>query len=74
VAGAALALPAMLTPVDVRYLYALTVPLAAAAGAGLVDLRKRGRTGALVAALLLAAQTAWGLRGVVEAVALRYRP
>jgi hypothetical protein len=73
-AGAALALPAVFTPLDVRYLYALTVPLAAAAGAGLVRLRERGRAGALAAALLLAGQAAWGLRGLVEAIAFRYRP
>jgi len=72
-AGAALALPAMLTPLDVRYLYALTVPLAAAGGAGLVRLRERGAGGALAAALLLGAQAAWGLRGLVEAIAFRYR-
>jgi hypothetical protein len=72
-AGAALALPAMLTPLDVRYLYALTVPLAAAAGAGLVKLRERGAGGALAAALLLGAQAAWGLRGLVEAIVFRYR-
>ena len=74
VAGAVLAVPAILTPLDVRYLYALTVPLAAAAGAGLVRLRERGHAGALTAWLLLAAQAAWGLRGLVEAIALRYRP
>ena len=72
-AGVLLALPAILTPLDVRYLYALTVPLAAAGGAGLVRLRDRGRAGAVAAGLLLAAQAAWGLRGLVEAVVLRYR-
>ncbi|HEY2944614.1 MAG TPA: hypothetical protein VGN09_19425, partial [Vicinamibacteria bacterium] len=73
-AGAALAVPAILTPLDVRYLYALTVPLAAAGGAGLVRLRERGRGGAMAAWLLLAVQAAWGLRGLVEAVVFRYRP
>ena len=73
-AGAVLALPAIFSPLDVRYLYALTVPLAAAAGAGLVRLRERGRAGAAAAWLLLAGQAAWGLRGLVEAVAFRYRP
>jgi hypothetical protein len=72
-AGAVLALPAMFTPVDVRYLYALTVPLAAAGGGALVKLREAGRGGAVAAALLLGAQAAWGLRGLVEAVAQRYR-
>jgi hypothetical protein len=72
-AGAVLALPAMFTPVDVRYLYALTIPLAAAGGAALVKVREGGRGGALAAALLLGAQAAWGLRGLVEAVAQRYR-
>jgi len=73
-AGAVLVLPAILTPLDVRYLYALTVPLAAAGGAGVVWLRDRGRAGALTAWLLLACQAAWGLRGLVEAIAFRYRP
>jgi len=73
-AGAVLAVPAILTPLDVRYLYALSVPLAAAAGAGLVRLRERGHAGALTAWLLLAAQAAWGLRGLTEAIAFRYRP
>jgi len=72
-AGAVLALPAVFTPVDVRYLYGLTVPLAAAGGAALVKLREGGRGGAVAAALLLGAQAAWGLRGLVEAVAHRYR-
>jgi hypothetical protein len=73
-AGALLAVPAVLTPLDVRYLYALTVPLAAAAGAGLVRLRDRGRAGAVAAWLLLAGQAAWGLRGLVEGLVQRYRP
>jgi hypothetical protein len=66
--------PAVFTPLDVRYLYALTVPLAAAAGAGLVLLRSRGRAAALLAWLLMAAQVALGLRGLVECLATRYRP
>jgi hypothetical protein len=72
-AGAVLALPAIFTPVDVRYLYALTLPLAAAGGAGLAKLREGGPGRAVGAALLLGAQAAWGLRGIVEAVAHRYR-
>jgi len=73
-AGAVLAVPAIFSPLDVRFLYALTVPLAAAGGAGLVLLRGRGRAGALAAWLLLALQAALGLRSLVEAVAVRYRP
>ena len=69
-----LAVPAIFSPLDVRFLYALTVPLAAAGGAGLVLLRGRGRAGALAAWLLLALQAALGLRSLVEAVAVRYRP
>jgi hypothetical protein len=64
----------MFTPVDVRYLYALTVPLAVAGGAALVKLREAGRGGAVAAAVVLGAQAAWGLWGLVEAVAQRYRP
>ena len=73
-AGAALAVLAIVSPLDVRYLYALTVPLAAAAGAGFVRLRERGRAGLVAAWLLFAAQVAWGLRGLVEAIVYRYRP
>ena len=73
-AGAALAVPAILSPLDVRFLYALTVPLAAAGGAGLVRLQERGRAGAFAAWLLFAGQAIWGLRGIVEAVVFRYRP
>lgn len=72
-AGAVLAVPAIVSPLDVRYLYALTVPLAAAAGAGFVRLRERGRAGAAAAWLLFAAQAAWGLRALVEAIVYRYR-
>src|SRR5207249_6153842 len=73
-AGAVLAVPAIFSPLDVRFLYALTVPLAAAGGAGLVLLRGRGRAGALAAWLLPALQAALGPRSLVEAVAVRYRP
>jgi hypothetical protein len=72
-AGLALALPAIFTPLDVRYLYALTIPLAAAAGAGLAGLRLRGPQGALAALLLFAFQAIWGVRELVEAVVMRYR-
>jgi hypothetical protein len=71
--GAALALPAVLTPLDVRYLYALTVPLAVAGAWGLAALAGRKTAGRLLAALLFGAQCALAARGMLEAVLHRYR-
>ena len=73
IAGALLVLPAVLTPLDVRYLYALTVPLAVAAAWGLVRLGEKGRGGRAAGALLFALQAALAARGIVEAVLYRYR-
>ena len=72
-AGAALILPAVLTPLDVRYLYALTVPLAVAAAWGLGVLSTRGTAGRMAGALLIGLQAALAARGIVEAVLQRYR-
>jgi hypothetical protein len=73
IAGAALALPAVLTPIDVRYLYALTLPVAVAAAWGLAALSARGIAGRLLGALLFALQCALAARGILEAVLHRYR-
>jgi hypothetical protein len=72
-AGAALALPAILTPLDVRYVHALTVPVALAAARGLVELDARGAAGRLAGALLFGLQSALAVRGILEGVLHRYR-
>lgn len=74
VAGAALAALAVVSPLEVRYGYALTLPLAAAVAEGARWLWARGRLGTLGAVLLLVGQAAIGVAGIVEAVAFRYRP
>ena len=74
IAGALLVLPAVMTPLDVRYLYALTLPLAVAAASGLVQLARQGKAGRLAGALLFAVQAALAARGTFEAVLYRYRP
>lgn len=74
IAGAALFVPAIGTPLDVRYLYAMTLPVAVAAACGLTALATRGTPGRLAGALLFAAQCALAARGIVEAVLHRYRP
>jgi hypothetical protein len=73
IAGAALVLPAIFTPLDVRYLYALTLPVAVAAAWGLATLAGRGSGGRAAGAALFAAQSALAVRGIVEAVLHRYR-
>jgi len=73
IAGAALALPAVLTPLDVRYLYALTLPVAVAGAWGLAALALRGTTGRLAGAVLFGLQCALAIRGILEGVLYRYR-
>jgi hypothetical protein len=73
ITGAALVLPAVLTPLDVRYLYALTLPLAVAAAWGLGALAVRGTAGRVAGALLFGLQAALAARGILEAVLHRYR-
>jgi len=73
IAGAALALPAVLTPVDVRYLYALTLPVAVGAAWGLAALFGGGAAGRLLGTLLFGLQCALAARGILEAVLYRYR-
>jgi hypothetical protein len=73
VAGLLLAIPAVLSPLEVRYLYALTLPLSAAAGMGWEWLHARGGAAKALAWVLLAAQAVQGMAAVVEAVLSRYR-
>ncbi len=71
--GLALAVPAVLSPLDVRYIYALTLPLAVCAGAGLEALARRGRAGVASAVALLALLLALAAEGVGYDVFVRYR-
>jgi hypothetical protein len=73
VAGVVLALAALVSPLEVRYLYALTLPLAVVAAEGAEVLLTRGAGGAALAVLLLAWQAWVAIQGVVEAVLRRYR-
>jgi hypothetical protein len=73
-AGGILAVLAVASPLDVRYLYALSIPLAIAAGRGAA--RLLGSEGVLprvALALLVAAQTALAARELVFDILVRYR-
>jgi hypothetical protein len=72
-AGVALLVPAVLSPLDVRYLYALTCPVAVAAGAGLFGLIQAGGASRWAGLGLLAAQVVLAAQGILEAVLHRYR-
>jgi hypothetical protein len=72
-AGAILAVVAMLSPLEVRYAYALGPPLAAAAAAGAVRAWSYGTAGRLGVAALGLAQAAIASRNLVESVLWRYR-
>jgi hypothetical protein len=72
-AGGVLCLVAVLSPLDVRYLYALTFAVAAAAATGVLRLWRQGgvrRVLAVLGGLALAAQ---GALGVAQALWQRYR-
>lgn len=71
--GLVLLAAAVASPLEVRYLYALTLPLSVAAADGALRLARGGRLGLALAAGLLAWQVviAWGV--VAEAVLTRYR-
>jgi hypothetical protein len=73
IAGALFAVPATVTPLDVRYLYALTLPGAVAAAWGLAALAARGAAGRLLGALLFGWQCALAAHGILEAILHRYR-
>jgi hypothetical protein len=69
-----LALPALVSPLEVRYLYALTPAVAAAAGRGAVTLYARGGLRRALASALVALQVVTGGLNLAEAVFVRYRP
>jgi hypothetical protein len=71
-AGGILLAAAVVSPLEVRYLYALTVPLAVAAAGGAIRLGGRPVT-ALVAGVLVLAQVALAGWTVAEALLYRYR-
>lgn len=73
-AGAALALLAVVSPLEVRYLYSLGFPLAVAAGSGLCRLLSGRAAARVLGWSLLAAQTGLAAYGLAEKVLLRYRP
>ncbi len=69
-----LALPAIVSPLEVRYLYALTPAVAAAAGRGAVAQHARGGLRRALAWALVAFQVSTGGLNLAEAVFVRYRP
>ena len=75
VAGLSVALAslAIASPLEVRYLYALSLPLAVAAACGVMALWRRAAWGRALAGILLLAQAALALRQWIEALLLRYR-
>jgi hypothetical protein len=73
-AGAALlALPAVVSPLEVRYLYALGLPVAVFAGLGFVGLRARGRVSCVLAWSLAAVQAGLAFANIGAAIFERYR-
>lgn len=72
-AGGALAVVALVTPLDVRYVYALTFAVAVAAATGGLALWRRGGVRRVLAALWGAALLGLGALGVAQAVWQRYR-
>jgi hypothetical protein len=73
-AGAALAALAVVSPIEVRYLHALTLPLAVAVGTGADRLLGLGRWAAALAVAFLCGQTALAAAGIAEGILHRYRP
>jgi hypothetical protein len=73
-AGALLMLVAVASPLEVRYLYALTLPLAVAAAAGSNRLWRDGPVGRVAAVALVGWQATVASLGILEGVLHRYRP
>lgn len=65
--------PAIASPLEVRYPYALGLPIAVLAAGGFFFLRARGRAGAGVAWALLAAQVCLAAYNLQDAILRRYR-
>jgi hypothetical protein len=72
-AGVVMAALAVTTPIEARYAYALTLPLAIAAADGARRLAGRSRVGTAAAAFLLAAQVVVAAQAIAEALFSRYR-
>jgi hypothetical protein len=64
---------AVATPLEVRYLYALSLPLAVAMADGILWLGRRGTLGWIAVAALGAWQLWLAWQGLIEAVLTRYR-
>lgn len=65
---------ALLSPLEVRYVYALTLPVSVAAAHGLLRLWDAGGVRRVAASVLVVVQAGLSMRGIVDAVFLRYRP
>lgn len=72
-AGAVLLLAAVVSPLEVRYRYALTIPLTVLVAAGAGQVWARGRAGQGLVLCLLGLQAVLGLANLVEALLVRYR-
>jgi hypothetical protein len=73
-AGLALAVPAIVSPLEVRYVYGLSAAVALSAGAGAARLEGAGPAPRAAGRLLVLAQIALGARAIAEALIVRYRP
>jgi hypothetical protein len=73
-AGLALAVPAIVSPLEVRYLYGLTAAVALSAGTGVARLEQKGGARRMAGRILFLAQIALGARAIAEALVSRYRP
>ena len=73
-AGLALAVPAIVSPLEVRYVYGLTAAVALSAGAGAARLHAAGGARRWAGGVLVLAQIALGVRAIAEALVVRYRP
>ena len=74
ISGLALVIPAVVSPLEVRYLYGLTAAVALSAGAGAARLEAAGGASRVIGRLLLAAQAVLGTLAITEAIVSRYRP
>jgi len=72
-AGLVLAVPAIVSPLEVRYLYGLTAAVALSAGAGATRLHTQGGGWRLAGWALVLAQIVLGALAIAEAVVVRYR-
>jgi hypothetical protein len=72
-AGAALMLVALVSPLDVRYLYALTTPIAVLAAAGFGRLWSRGLTTRALAVALAGLQLALAVSSLIDRLLFHYR-